>query len=575
MFAFITPNGRRQASLLQWHRPRAALLAATLAFACAAGNVAQAYQGMPTPKLHTNGRFLQDPSGKSVLLHGYMQPAASWFNGEGHNFSNPTDYTNASNVAPALNFYKGVADIMSTTGAQYGYSHGWTASFVRFIGDGNVNPNFAPGWDANGNLASSARFNGWITNVLVPYVSYCASKGLYVVICGNPSEVFPGGDANKNMTQQYRNNLITFWQTVANAPGIKSANNVMFEICNEPIAIETSFGANNWASGSNPYWQALTNFMNPIVTAIRNTGADNVIWIPGLGWQGEYQGFATYPVSGTNIGYAGHFYPAYGNAHDNATAVQNLWNSNYKPAADLKPFLITELYWFPNNGVGYQDLFRGATSGFGNAVKSCYDNEGNVSYLVGMVGDLLANLNSGLAATTLNTTTNAGASASFAWWPTYTWAAPTGGGGGGSIANGTYKLVARCSGLAMEVLGAATANGSQVDQYTYFAGNHQKWTVTDTGSGNYKIIGVASGRGLDINGASSANGTKVQLYDYWGATSQLYKFTATDSGYYRVTPNCATGSAVEVAGGSTSTNALVQLYSWNSSTAQQWSFQAP
>lgn len=557
------------------HRLRTALITVLVATASLAGTEAFAYQGMPVPKLHASGRFLQDASGKNVLLHGWMQPADSWFNGEGHNFANPTDYTNTSNVAPALNFYKGAVDIFSTTTSQYGQSHGWTASFVRFIGDGNGVSNFAPGWDANGNLSNSAQFNGWITNVLVPYVNYCATKGIYVVICGNPSVAYPGGDTTKNMTQQYQNNLKTFWQTVANATGIKSANNVMFEICNEPIRIETSFGANNWGSGNNSYWQALTNFMNPIVTTIRNTGADNMIWIPGLGYQGEYQGFATYPVTGSNVGYAGHFYPAYGNVHDNATAVQNLWNSNYKLAADRQPFIITECYWFPNNGVGYQDLFRGSTSGFGNAAKGAFDNEGNVSYLVGMIGDLLANINSGLAATTLNTTTNAGASASFAWWPTYTWAAPSGGGGSGAIANGTYKLIARCSGLAMEVLNAGTANGSLIDQYTYFGGNHQKWTVTDTGGGNYKIINVASGRALDVTGGSSANGTRMQLYDYWGGSSQLYKITATSGGYYRITPNCATGSAVEVAGGSTAANAAVQIYSWNSSTAQQWAFQAP
>jgi len=554
---------------------RRALLLSMLAVAGAIAPAALAYQGMPVLKLHVSGRFLQDSGGKNVLLHGWMQPADSWFNGEGHNFANPTDYTNTSNIAPALNFYKGAVDIFSTTSGQYGNNHGWDASFVRFIGDGNGVSNFAPGWNASGALANSAQFTGWINNVLVPYVNYCASRGLYVVLCGNPSVAYPGGDTSKNMTQQYQTNLKTFWQTVANSAGIKSANNVMFEICNEPIKIETSFGANNWGSGNNSYWSALTNFMQPIVTAIRNTGADNVIWIPGLGYQGEYQGFATYPVTGSNIGYAAHFYPAYGNVHDNATAVQNLFNSNYKPAADRQPMIITECYWFPNDGTGYNDLFRGATSGFGNATKTAFDNEGNVSYLVGMIGDLLANLNSGLAATTLNTTTNAGASASFAWWPTYQWAAPGGGSSGGTIANGTYKLVARCSGLAMEVQNAATANGSQIDQYTYFAGSHQKWTVTDTGGGNYKIIGVASGRALDIAGASSANGTKVQLYDYWGGTSQLYKITSLGGGYYRITPNCATGSAVEVTGGSTTGNAKVELYSWNSSTAQQWSFQAP
>jgi hypothetical protein len=374
---------------------------------------------MATPPLHVSGRYLQDPSGNSVLLHGWMQPADSWFNGEGHNFKNPTDYTDPANVAPALNFYKGAVDIFSSTDPQYGYDHGWDASFVRFIADGNGVSNFAPGWDVNGNLANAAQFNGWIDNVLVPYVNYCASKGLYVVLCGNPSVAYPGGDVAKNMTQQYQSNLKVFWETVAGNAAIKNAPNVMFEICNEPIKIETAFGANDWGSGNAAHWAALTNFMQPIVTAIRDTGANNVIWVPGLGYQGEYQGFATSPVTGLNIGYAGHFYPAYGNVHDNYAGVQKLWDTNYKPAADLAPFIITECYWYPNNGNGYIDLFNGNTQGFGNAAKAAFDGEGNVSFLIGMIGDLLANINSGLASTTLNAQTNAGAPASFSWWVTY------------------------------------------------------------------------------------------------------------------------------------------------------------
>lgn len=383
---------------------------------------------MPVPKLHVSGKYLQDPNEKNVLLHGWFQPGASWFNGQGRNYNNPTDFTSPANVAPAINFYDAAADIMSQTNAQYGTNHGWDCTFVRFLGDGGGPQNFAPGWDVNGNLADSNQFNGWIRNVLAPYVAHCNSDGLYVVICGNPSVAYPTnaanptGDQSKNMTGQYQTNLSTFWQAVASAPGIKSANNVMFEICNEPITIETSFGANNWGSGSPAYWSALKNFMQPVVNDIRNTGADNVILVPPLGYSGECQGFASYPISGTNVGYIGHLYPGYGGVHNNAAAVQSLWNSNYKPAANMAPLVITEMYWYTNSGVGYIDLFNGSTAGFGNAVKSAIDNQGNVSYVIGFLSDDLANLNSGLGATTLNS--QDGAQAAFAWWQTYAWAAP-------------------------------------------------------------------------------------------------------------------------------------------------------
>ena len=65
-----------------------------------------AWQGMPTPALHVNGRNIQDPSGKNIMLHGYMQPSTSYFNGGGGvNYTDPTDYY-PSDVAGELNFWQ-------------------------------------------------------------------------------------------------------------------------------------------------------------------------------------------------------------------------------------------------------------------------------------------------------------------------------------------------------------------------------------------------------------------------------------------------------------------------------------
>lgn len=151
----------------------------------------------------------------------------------------------------------------------------------------------------------------------------------------------------------------------------------------------------------------------------------------------------------------------------------------------------------------------------------------------------------------------------------------SGGGGGGPIADGTYRIVARHSGLALEVQGAGTANGSQIAQYTYFGNNHQRWIVTHRGNGQYSIIGVQSGRALDISNSSTANGTKVQLYDYWGGNNQKFTFTATSGGYYRITPVNAPSSCLDVAGVSTSPGALVHLWTYGGGNNQQWILQAP
>ena len=143
------------------------------------------------------------------------------------------------------------------------------------------------------------------------------------------------------------------------------------------------------------------------------------------------------------------------------------------------------------------------------------------------------------------------------------------------VADGTYKLIARHSGKAMEAYNNGTGNGTQIDQLTYGGSAGQKWIVTNTGTGTHKIIGVQSGKSLDVDlsNGGTANGTKVQLWDYWNGSSQQYKFIATDSGYYRISPNCAPNSALSVVGGATNDGANVWLWQYNGNQPQQWLFQ--
>jgi len=374
------------------------------------------YQGMATPKLHVSGRFLQDPSGKNVLLHGWMQPTETWFNGGGRWYSNPSDWTNPGNVAGFLNYMKAAATVMSDTSPKYGRDYGWYCSFVR------VNTDAIGGWTQQDGLVNPTQFNGWIQNFIVPYADHLRQRGLYLVLSATgPINTPNNGTRNAGVVEQQR--LITFWQTVAGAPGVKSADNIMFELMNEPVDIESSPGNGDWGNHQAKYFEAFRNWIQPVINAIRDTGADNVIWVPTLEWQGSPYQHALYPFTGTNCGIACHFYPAYGGVFDNPTKVQNLWNSQYKPAADLWPMIITECFWFPMPEDPW-NLCNGTTAGFGNAIKKAIDNQGNVSFLVGFLGDLLDNLNNSLPAD-CSLSSREGAQAYFDWLATYTWAAPT------------------------------------------------------------------------------------------------------------------------------------------------------
>ena len=147
-------------------------------------------------------------------------------------------------------------------------------------------------------------------------------------------------------------------------------------------------------------------------------------------------------------------------------------------------------------------------------------------------------------------------------------------GGAATIPNGTYKIVNRNSGLALDAQGQLTANGTPVVQYAYAGGNNQKWILTSLGGDTYKIVGVQSGKALDVNGQSLADGAKVQLYTDNGGSNQKWVITPTSGGYYTV-KSVQSSKVMDVEGNVTTPGALLQQWTGNGGNNQQWAFQAP
>ncbi|MGN6647028.1 MAG: immunoglobulin domain-containing protein, partial [Cytophaga sp.] len=217
------------------------------------------------------------------------------------------------------------------------------------------------------------------------------------------------GSHNAGVTEQKR--LRTFWSTVANAPGVKNADNIMFELMNEPVDIESSPGNGDWGHGQAKYFLAFRNWIQPVINDIRSTGANNIVWVPTLEWEGSPQQHVQYPFTGTNCGVAVHYYPTYGGCYDNVSCHNNLWNKVYKPAADIWPMIITENFWFPED----TGLDAGSTANYGNTLRANMTKEGNVSYMVGFLSDLLDDLTKASPAN-CNLSSKQGAQAAFEWF---------------------------------------------------------------------------------------------------------------------------------------------------------------
>jgi hypothetical protein len=135
--------------------------------------------------------------------------------------------------------------------------------------------------------------------------------------------------------------------------------------------------------------------------------------------------------------------------------------------------------------------------------------------------------------------------------------------------NGYYLITAKNSGKCLDVAGVATHNGANVQQYDCHSGPNQLWTLTDKGNGYYLITAKNSGKCLDVAGVATHNGANVQQYDCHSGPNQLWTLTDKGNGYYLITAKNS-GKCLDVAGVATHSGANVQQYDCHSGANQLW-----
>jgi len=332
-----------------------------------------AWVGSPTPRLHVDGRFLKDPHGNVVNLHGFVQTYSPWFNEQG------TKWTNYD-VAGCLKYNKGLIDGIMTAG--------WKVNFIRL----HMDPYWSntPGVATTGENDISAfdetRFRTYLDQVFIPMAEYAVSKGLYVVM--RPPGVCPEKIA---VGDNYNNYLIKVWNIVSQNEKLKNNPAIMFELANEPVTILGPNG--DYGSNSQGHFDNLKTYMQSVVNTIRDNGTTNVLWVPGLGWQAKYKGFSVNPIEGENIGYAIHVYPGwFGSVDGGNTSTINgydgfkkAWDEEIKPVSDFAPIMVTEMDWADKKyNASWGNAYTGVAggTGFGANFKKIMDETGNVSWLL-------------------------------------------------------------------------------------------------------------------------------------------------------------------------------------------------
>jgi hypothetical protein len=141
------------------------------------------------------------------------------------------------------------------------------------------------------------------------------------------------------------------------------------------------------------------------------------------------------------------------------------------------------------------------------------------------------------------------------------------------VSGGTYKLINRNSGKALDVYKKSTENGGDVIQWSYNGGNNQKWVITDMGNG-YKLINVNSKKALDVSNSSTENGGDVIQWTDNNQNNQRWNIVNLGNGYYNLV-NVNSGKLLDVDHNSTENGANVLQWSNNNNYNQQWQIVAP
>jgi hypothetical protein len=141
----------------------------------------------------------------------------------------------------------------------------------------------------NPTVITDADWSAYTAAVLFRSVDYAISKGLYVAIC-----LYDFSDPATEPTLQARH--ASFWGRLSRS---KYANHpqVLFDLHNE---IER---ADNWTS--------VKPLLQETVDMIRGNGAENVILVPSPGWAASTKIAVEDPLTGTNLAYTMHRYLSY------------------------------------------------------------------------------------------------------------------------------------------------------------------------------------------------------------------------------------------------------------------------
>lgn len=123
------------------------------------------------------------------------------------------------------------------------------------------------------------------------------------------------------------------------------------------------------------------------------------------------------------------------------------------------------------------------------------------------------------------------------------------------------SLVNTSSGRCLDVPGASTTNGTQVQLWDCHGGTNQRWTYTSS-----KQLTVYGNKCLGASGRGTANGIAVVIWDCDGDANQQWNINANGT-----ITGVQSGRCLDAVGAATANGTRIQLYACTAAANQQWS----
>ncbi|MGL1886882.1 MAG: glycosyl hydrolase 53 family protein [Reichenbachiella sp.] len=148
--------------------------------------------------------------------------------------------------------------------------------------------------------------------------------------------------------------------------------------------------------------------------------------------------------------------------------------------------------------------------------------------------------------------------------------------GSGIVDGGVYRITPQhAQDQALELYALGTANGTNINQWSYWGGNHQHWVAEDRGNDNWSFHpATATSKTMDVWGVSQDNGANIALYDYWGGAGQQWYFSNAGNGWVQI-KSSNSDKCLDILGKSTENGAnLVQWECAEGSANQTFKFES-